>query len=260
MKNFLLIVWICIKAFFKVQFNGKPGAGPMALIKFGQIIAEARGSVAGVVFSRNTAGSYMRQKVSGIQPRSVAQSLVRTLFAAVAQAWRGLSEVQRQVWNTVAPTFPHTNVYGDNVPLTGFGIHGQLNRNLQEIDEALISDAPVLTAVVGLTALEVVIDTSELTPDEEIQAIFEPAIPADQKIIVYATPQLSVGIDFVKSEFRKIAVLDSTDITPADLGDAYIAVFGAIPAVGTKAFIKFRPVVTASGLSGTELKASDIAV
>ncbi len=260
MKNVFLFLWICVKAFFKVQFNGKPGAGPMALIKFGQIIAEARGSLAGTVFSRNTAGSYMRQKVSPVQPRTPAQSLVRTLLTAVAQAWRGLSESNRTAWNTVAETFSNVNVFGDNVPLTGFGLHSKLNRNRQEIDESLLTEPPAQTSVDGLTSLSAIIDNGEVVQNDKIKIDFAPAFPVTQKSILYATAPLSAGISFVSAEFRKIDVLDDTDISPLPIGDAYFAVFGEIPPSGTKAFFKLRPIVIVAGISGTELRTSDIAV
>ena len=260
MKNVFLFLWICIKAFFKVQFNGKPGAGPMALIKFGQIIAEARGSLAGTVFSRNTAGSYMRQKVSPVQPRTPAQTLVRTLLTAVAQAWRGLTEAERIAWNTVAVIFTNVNVFGDNVPLTGFGLHSKLNRNRQEINEALLTEPPAQTEVEGLTDLSVVIDNAEIVLNDRIKITFAPAFPVTQKSILYATAPLSAGVSFVKAEFRKIDVLVDTDLSPVSIGDAYFAVFGIIPPAGTKAFVKLRPIVITAGISGTELRASDLAV
>lgn len=260
MKIFFKVIWICICAFFRVQFNGKPGAGPMALIKFGQIIAEARGALAGTVFSRNTAGAYMRQKVSPVQPRTPAQTLVRTLLSTIAQAWRGLTEAQRLAWNTIAVTFTNINVYGDNVPLTGFGLHSKLNRNLQEVNEALITDPPVQDAVIGFESLTLTIDNAEVVDNDKVQIAFTPVIPATQKVVVYATAPLSAGINFVKSEYRKIAVLDVADVTPASIGDAYIVIFGIFPPAGTKAFVKVRPIIIASGISGTELSASDIAV
>ena len=260
MKNIFLYSWICIKAFFKVQFNGKPAAGPFALIKFGQIIAEARGALAGTVFSRNTAGSYMRQKVSPVQPRTPAQSLVRTLLTGVAQAWRGLTEAQRTAWNTVAATFSNINVFGDNVPLTGFGLHSKLNRNRQEIDEFLLTDPPAQEEVIGLTDLVLTIDNAEPIQADKIKIAFTPVIPVTQKSILYATAPLSAGVNFVKAEYRKIGVLDTTDLSPASIGDLYFAVFGEIPPATTKAFVKLRPLVIAAGISGTELTTSDIAV
>ena len=232
----------------------------MAIIKFGQIIAEARGSLAGTVFSRNTAGSYMRQKVSPVQPQTPSQLLVRALLTTVSQAWRGLTAGQRLAWVTVAETFTNINVFGDNVPLTGFGLFTKLNRDLQTIGEPIISDPPLQESVVGFTQLQAIIDNSEPVVDDKVQIIFAPAIPADQIAVLYATAPLSAGINFVDSEYRQLGVIPAGTVSPFALGDAYIAKFGLIPPVGSKAFVKVRPIKTASGISGTFLSDDDIAI
>lgn len=232
----------------------------MAIIKFGQIIAEARGSLAGTVFSRNTAGSYMRQKVSPVQPQTPAQLGVRALLTTTSQAWRGITAAQRLAWITVAETFTNINVFGDNVPLTGFGLFVKLNRDLQTIGEPIISDPPLQEAVVGFDSLSLIIDNSEVIVDDKIQIAFAPDIPADQKAVLYATAPLSPGINFVDSEFRQLGVIPAATASPFALGDVYIAKFGLIPPVGAKAFVKVRPVLTASGLSGTFLTDDDIAI
>lgn len=232
----------------------------MAIIKFGQIIAEARGSLAGTVFSRNTAGSYMRQKVSPVQPQTPAQLGVRALLTTVSQAWRGLTAGQRLAWITVGETFTNINVFGDNVPLTGFGLFTKLNRDLQTIDEPIITDPPLQESVIGFTQLQTIIDNSEPVTDDKVQITFAPAIPANQKAVVYATAPLSAGINFVDSEYRKVDVMPALQASPFALGDAYIAKFGLIPPVGSKAFIKVRPIIITSGISGTFRSDDDIAI
>lgn len=260
MKKIVKLLWVLVCIPFTVIFNDKPSVGFMAIIKMGQMIAEARGAIAGMVFSRNTSGAYIRQKVSPVQPRTTAQQLVRTLLAAVSQAWRGITAAQRLNWNTVAASFVHINVFGDNMPLTGFGLYCRLNRNRQEIGEALLTIPPAPIDVEGLTSLTMVIDNAEIADDDKIKLTFAPAIPADQKMVAYMTPPLSAGKNFVKSEYRKIKILDNADVSPFPIGAAYIALFGAIPVAGTKAFVKLRPVNTASGVDGTDISASDIAV
>jgi len=232
----------------------------MAIIKFGQIIAEARGSLAGTVFSRNTAGSYMRQKISPVQPQTPAQLQVRALLTTVSQAWRGLTVSQRLAWVTVAETFTNINVFGDNVPLTGFGLFVKLNRDLQTIGNAIITDPPLQEAVVGFDSLVLTIDNSQIVQDDKISLAFTPAVPGDQQAVLYMTAPLSPGINFVDSEYRKIDVLPLGQASPFTAGDAYIAKFGLIPPVGSKAFAKLRPILDASGISGTFLSDDDIAI
>lgn len=232
----------------------------MAIIKFGQIIAEARGSLAGTVFSRNTAGSYMRQKISPVQPKTPSQLGVRALLTTASQAWRGLTAGERLAWITVAETFTNINIFGDNVPLTGFGLFIKLNRNLQTIGNAIISSPPLQEDVVGFDNLTLIVDNSEPVTDDKVKITFSPDIPADQQAVVYMTAPLSPGINFVDSEFRLIQILAPGTLSPVSLGDSYITKFGLIPPIGSKAFVKTRPIKDASGISGTDLTDDDIAI
>lgn len=228
----------------------------MALLKFTAFLADARGSVNGTVFSRNTYGAYARTKVTPVNPASTSQQNVRQDLATRSQGWRGLTDAQRSLWNQVAINFTRTNVFGDGVPLTGFNLYVRLNRNLFSIGVAAIDNAPQPASVFGFTSLSVVADTTAGT----MNATFAPAIPAGTSVIVFATAPQSAGKTFVKSEYRQITVLTTADVSPEDLAAAYIAKFGALPPVGSKAFIKFKPVNDTTGQAGTTLQASDIAV
>ena len=152
------------------------------------LFGEIRGKLAGIVFSANSSSRYIRQKVSPINPKTVAQGLVRTLLAAVSQAWRGLTEDQRAAWNKVAATVSFTNVFGDGVAPTGFGLHSRTNRNMQEINEALLTEPPSPGDVESFDSLTAVIDNAEIAEDDKIKLTFSPAIPASQKVVLYATP------------------------------------------------------------------------
>lgn len=228
----------------------------MALIKYGQIIAEARGKMGGMVFSKNHSGAYMRTKVSPINPKTVAQQAVRTLMTTLAQSWRGLTVNQRLSWSIGASTWTHSNIFGDNVPLSGFGLYCRLNRNLQTANLTIIGDLPVHSAVIGIDSSSLVADTTLGT----LNLTFDPVIPVTQRLFIYATKPVSAGINFVKSEYRLIATPGDTAMSPFDAAVAYIAVFGALPAVGEKVFVKAKPIIIATGQDGVALEAVDIAV
>lgn len=228
----------------------------MALIKTTAIIAEIRGKVAGTVFSRNASGAYMRTKVTPINPQTTAQSLVRQNFTDNSQTWRGLTENQRKLWNQSAINFTRTNIFGDNVPLSGFNLYVRLNNNLKAVNVAVIADAPQPESVQGFTTLSVVADTGGGTFD----ITFTPPIAANVSVQVFATAPLSAGVTFVKTELRKIDVLVTADTTPQDLAAEYITKFGALPPVGSKIFIQFTPINTTTGQAGGTLKASALAI
>lgn len=228
----------------------------MAKIKMAHIIAEARGKIGGTVFSRNTFGAYIRARVTPVNPATTAQALVRTQLTSLAQSWRGLTQAQRDAWNQGVVTFTHTDIFGDNVPLTGFNLFMQLNRNLLAAGQATIDDIPVPSAVFNFTSASLSADTT----GGNLNLTFAPAIPAGTTMLIKAAAPLSAGKQFVKSELRQINRLVNGDVSPFDLDNSYIAKFGALPSVGTKVFVEMRAVNDATGLAGTRLKVSDIAV
>ena len=227
----------------------------MTKVLFGAFITEMRGHTAGSVFSKNTFANYVRNKVTPVNPATPAQSLVRSRFTGLSQDWRGLTQAQRNAWNQGAQAFSHTNIFGNNVPLTGFNLFKQLNQNLLAAGNAQIDDIPTVSDVFAFLTNILSADTTGGTLD----LTFTPAIPGGTSVIVYATPGVSAGINFVKSEFRQIRVLGAGDISPIDLTTEYTVVFGALPTVGQKVFIETRPILGSSGQSGQRLKSTDIA-
>jgi len=219
-------------------------------------VGDLRGSLGGTTASRNTYGSYFRRKVTPVNTNTNAQQLVRQRLATISQLWSGLTANERKTWNEMAPQFSRTNVFGDQVPLTGFNLFVRLNRNLLEIGEATISAAPQPQAVPGFTSVGLTADTGGGT----YEVAFTPLIPATIKVIVYATAPLSAGISFVKSEFREIDVLITGELTPVNLVANYITKFGALPPVGAKSFVRLRPILIATGQAGSAIQASDIAI
>jgi hypothetical protein len=228
----------------------------MAKIKYSALVADMRGKHNGSVHSKNTYGSYVRIKVTPVNPRTTFQTGVRQFLATISQTWRTLTQAQRDQWNSQANQFTRTNIFGDSSSLTGFNLYVRLNRNLQTIASSLITTPPSPSTAFGMTTLSIVADFG----DQTLIATFTAAIPAGTKVVVEATPGESAGKQFVESEFRKIDVLDDADVSPADISAAYIAKYGAIPAVGKKVFVRFRPVNSTTGISGQALTTSTLVI
>jgi len=148
------------------------------------------------------------------------------------------------------------NVFNDNAPLSGFGLYCRLNRNLQTISQALISDPPVHSNIIGVDSISLVADTTAGT----LISTFAPVIDVTQYLMFYFTKPVSAGVNFVKSEYRLVKILAAADILPFDFASFYITVFGALPAIGEKVFVKAKPIIIATGQDGIGMEASDIAV
>jgi len=226
----------------------------MVKIKMGQIISEARGSIAGFTFSRNTYGAYGRQKVSPINPQTAYQIGVRNDFTSMAVAWSGLTDAQRLQWNTQAVNWTRTNVFGDNVPLTGFNLFMRLNLNLLLINQTTIDIPPVHSDVFTFDSASLAISLGGGTGN----ITFSPAIPAGTHVALFATAPTSPGKNFVKSEYRLIKIMDSADVSPFDAAGDYVAKFGAVGAIGQKVFIKMKPILDATGQPGGTISTSAI--
>lgn len=204
--------------------------------------------------SRNRAGSYFRTKVTPVNPRTTYQQAIRSRLTLISQAWKSLTDEQRKAWNSAVGDYSKTDIFGDLRNPTGFNLYQRLNNNLLIISESMITAPPVPQSVYGVKTASLSIVTG--TPAMSLS--FTDAIPATDKVKVFATPPLSQGITFVKSEYRLIDVLATADTSPVDIKSAYDDKFGAIPGNGVKVFVKLVPVRVATGQEGMGFVVSDI--
>jgi hypothetical protein len=211
--------------------------------KFGAIVVAGSGKIGGHVASRNRGGAYIRTKVTPINPQSAAQLTVRNRLGSRSQAWRGLTQAQRDAWNAAVGDFARTDIFGDLKNPSGFNLYGRLNNNILTVGGAAIVLPPVVGAVasVGVTSIIPAAGTSL------IPMVLTGAVPALTAVKVFATAPQSAGKSFVKSEYRLITTLPAATATPVALGAPYVTKFGAWT-VGQKLFFKIVFVSTVSGL------------
>ena len=226
----------------------------MAKIKTTAIVADIRNKLNGSVFSKNRYGSYVRTKVTPVNPQSTAQQNQRNQLATNAQAWRGLTEAQRQAWIAAASNFPFTDIFGDTKTLSGSALYVKLNNNLVGAGQAAISDPP---APVAIPALVLGTFTAAETGATVSLAFTDTPVPAGFAIIVDATPNIGAGKSFVKNLFRRITTLAAAATSPASLGTAFAAVHGT-PVAGQKIFVRAFLVSTDSGQAGIPVQAMAI--
>lgn len=226
----------------------------MALIKTTAIVAEISGKINGTVFSKNRYGAYARTKVTPVNRNSNAQQGARGILTTVSQAWKGLTDAQRKSWDSGSSNFTRTNVFGDVRNLSGSNLFSRLNANLLHTGGSTIEVCPLPVSVPAINTLAVVADNG----DQSMVLNFSPAIDAAVKVEVYATPGMSPGKSFVKSEFRKIATKTSAFVTGGSIAGDYIAVFGAVPSAGTKVFVMVKHYDATTGQPGAVIQASAI--
>lgn len=224
--------------------------------KFGAIVVDGRGKIGGHVASKNRAGSYFRTKVTPVNPQSGYQGNVRNLFTTLSQAWRGLTQAQRDAWNGAVSDYARTDIFGDLKNPTGFNLFQRLNNNLNSIGESTI-DAPPLPESVGEVAATS-LTAEDDTVAESLSVELGAAVPSDTTVKVFATAPQSPGKSFVKSEYRQIGTIAAAETSPVDILSDYTDRFGSVGAEGQKIFVKLLAINSNTGQAGTPSQVSAI--
>jgi hypothetical protein len=210
----------------------------MAKIKFGQIISEARGKIAGMVFSRNKSGNFIRQKVTPLNPGSGYQIAVRTSMRTASKAWQTLTDSVRTEYETHVKDLSVRNSLGDPVRLSGYNFFVSLCRNAVTVGQAPPTTYPGNNEPAAVQSWS---GASSYGPDKIILT-FAPAVPAADRWVLFATKPLSKGIKSAPNEFRIIGYLSNGDLSPFDVTAMYVAKYIAIPAASKQCFFKITPV------------------
>lgn len=223
--------------------------------KFGALVVEGRGKLNGWVASRNRSGAYFRTKVSPVNPSTPAQSEARDLLASLAAGWRDLTEAQRASFNGAVSNFAKTDIFGDLRNPSGFNLYMRLNANLSLIGEALLTSAPLPSTPGSISGLSVAGDSSSST----LAITFTVADADTSTALVYATPGLSPGKNFAKSEYRLIATNGAPPASPIAAGGDWETKFGEL-ITGQKIFVKIVLINAITGQASPGLEASTIVV
>lgn len=211
--------------------------------KFGAIVVAGSGKIGGHVASRNRAGAYFRTKVTPVNPSTAAQATVRNRLSTLSQSWRGLTAAQRLAWNAAVQDFQKTDIFGDLKSPSGFNLYQRLNNNIVTVGGSEISSPPA-TAEVNQVVIGAL--TANITGDI-ISLVLSGAVPSTSEVKVFATPCVSAGVSFVKSEYRLIQIVAASATTPVDLEPAWTAKFGSL-VEGQKVFVKIVFVDPLTGL------------
>ena len=207
-------------------------------IKFGAIITDGRGKIGGHVASKNRSGAYMRTKVTPANPNTSAQASARSILASLSQSWRTLTKGQRLAWNGAVGDWSKTDIFGDIKTPTGLNLYIKLNANLLGVGLVAITTPPLRQDVPSAypVSASYTISTGNLTvhmSDESGDAVIG---------LIRATPPLSAGISFVKSELRVLGNATGTTNVVTVTG-LYASKFG-VPVVAANVIVSVQWVLS----------------
>ncbi len=216
-------------------------------LKFGAIVTDGRGKIGGHVASKNRAGAYLRTKVTPSNPNTVAQAQARGILASLSQTWQTLTDSQRSGWNDAVKEWGTTDIFGDIKKPSGINLFVKLNANLISVGFPQLLDVPSKMEVPS-----VIITSGSLSrSNDDFSIEFDSSAANGVRALVRATPTLSNGVSFVKSQFRVIGndVVVGNNLS---LQGAYGAKFG-VPFIGANVYANVQFVLS-NGQKTTEQK------
>jgi hypothetical protein len=215
-------------------------------VKFGAIVVDGRNKIGGHVMSKNRAGSYLRTKVTPVNPRSVAQSDSRERLSSISSAWDNLSIPSLRAWNSAVSSWSKTDIFGDIKHPSGFNLFQKLNNNILRCGGTLLDVPPAKVELSYLGVLAVGTVTISAIP----LTFTLQALSPNEKLEVSATPAVPTGKSFVKSEYRIIGHSLTLTAGTTDCGSLYITKFGATGSGFNDFFVSARIVNTVTGQAG----------
>lgn len=192
-----------------------------------QLIPPSSGSIAGQTYSRNRYGQYVRTRATPVNPNTSAQSLVRSRFTTVSQAWRNTTANQRQAWQAYADNHPLVDSLGQAKVLAGSAQY--VSTNMLRLAAGLSSSASVPAEPVGSLNAFVVVLSLDTSGPTTVYTVSGNNQAAGYKVIISASPVQSVGALY-PIRMTQIAVIDAATwgTTPVDVFALYASIYGAV--------------------------------
>jgi hypothetical protein len=225
----------------------------------GPLVGQLSRSQGNTTASRNRNGSYLRNRVNGVNPNTVAQTIQRNNLGELSGLYRTLTEAARSAWQMLGLQMVRTDTLGQVYSLTGLQAFTSVNRVRRLFGVADLLIAPAFTDPGTLTTFSNVYDVVLLGASTFIQTFTPTPLGAGKRLIVEATRPVSPGINFMpRSEYKAVLYTADNPGTGGDAAVAYEAIFGE-PPVGTKIFSRAR-VVEETNFQGVPVEFQTIVV
>lgn len=234
----------------------------MALIKMGVVSSDVRGTLGGVVYSRNRGGAYIRAKVSPVQPITGFNGASRAIFGAISKLWSAsLTDTQRAGWEAFASVHPFVNIFGDAITLGGIAFFQAANRRVMQVGDDPILDAPANWLVPDPGAVTVAMAGNGTHLDLTTVTVSR-TLTYDEGLYIFGTPPMLGARAPQKNDFRLINTQEGGLLASGvDFGAAYEARFAPLSwALGAKAFLRVAILNSVTGAISTSVLREAIVV
>lgn len=179
----------------------------MANIVLGSIVADARGKCGTEIYSRNSAGAYVRSLPTWSQPDSQRQLDCRATMTALSQYWSGtLTEAQRATWRKYAHQHPLLNVWGHPIITTGFLAFIRHNAHYYRYYLGVIFTTAPTIPPIHQCAITLVADASSAVVRITYPLRNTWPQPGDMKAYIFAGLQKNAGVSYFSAPWRFVGL------------------------------------------------------
>lgn len=149
----------------------------MATVLYGALVDAVRGSINGLTFSAGGGVEVVKGKARGRRPIRTLQLPAKSQMQRVSPLWRGLTQSDRDDWDTYAATVTLVNSLGQNYQLSGLSM---FIRNSMFMALRGIEGAAVIPTANGLPSVPTAVFT--WTDPDVIFTSTTPALAAGEEI------------------------------------------------------------------------------
>jgi hypothetical protein len=216
-------------------------------IPSGSIVAAINGTVDGLVYYRGRYGNVIRRWVNPVNTVTAPRTTWRATFRTLISAYNGLTQPQRDAWNSYADQFRLPNRLGSLYGPSGIQIFMTRNLNLSVLGLGPISAPPLaspLNFLGGFTAttfsslhLNVIAQMIDGTTN----------VPAGHSLVYAGTTNQVPHKQTMYNRFRILANFPPATAMAQDLITAWSAVYGIAPISTKKIFVKAYLINRTSG-------------
>jgi hypothetical protein len=207
----------------------------MARIIYSGLVTEIKGSIGGTTFQSNAYGYTIKNKSRQKKPKTVLQNQKKVFLTAASQAWRGLSQAQRDGWNAWAASNPQYAKNNPSAVLSGFAVfarvHFQYFLGTDDITNVITVPSYSIEALNPIT-FELENDTGTLDLN------LTPSLTTyNLRVNIFISQPFKPSVNFVGSRVRFVdsLVVDSDSL---NITNEYTSLYGDVPAVGDKVFVE----------------------
>lgn len=188
----------------------------MAIVQYGAIVTEIKGSIGGWTFQKNPSGSIIRLRPRQKRVPTEKQSAQRNKFIRYLCGWQRLIQVEKNLWNDYASLFTKVNPFGRSKTLTGQNWYQSINSNRNLVGLTTLSSPPIH---------ELPCDVQDFTINMDYNTFsitFDPPFdPADASLIIRTTYPITISSRSIEQYIKLTKTITSGPFSTIDLKTAW---------------------------------------